>query len=633
MKLQQPTKYIKMNRTFKSLLAKGIDSSVAQNIVDAEFNLSTLSSCSSSKLKILGVTDEIKNKIFDSRPPVPNEIIDNLLYKSRRTCCVCRETERSIIIHHIEEWSESKSNEESNLVVLCLLHHDEAHSKKELSQNLTTERIKAAKIKWEKEVLILDKEILENTNIDPETIKKSLNDLSSQSTVDAKRNQIKKWYDNFKIDSKLKNVLIVIIEHKQETILALEKKIKAESNSDYAKALKNLKSFLEKSDAEQIKDNYFKFTEQQKKENIELLIISIDASKQLFAFQEIIDLYEELTKMEPTAENYFSLGVYLQKLNYFDKALKNYEEALKIYREFAIENPKKYLPYVAMTLHNLALIQKARNKFYLALENYKEALKIYRKLAIENPKTYLPNIATSLNNIAILQMDENEFSKALGNYKEALKIRRKLAIENPKKYLPYVASTLNTLAILRKDQKYFNKALKIHKEALKIRRKLAIENPRAYSFDLSSTLTNLAILQKNQKHFEKALRNHEEALTIKRELAEKNPRIYLPHVAISLFNLAVLQHTENKFPQALSNYEEALRMSRGFAIENPKVYLPDVAKTLRNLAVLQHTKNKFPQALENYEEALKIYRELAKENPKVYSPYIPDILNNLEILP
>ena len=175
-----------MNRTFKSLLAKGIDSSIAQNIVDAELNLSTLSSCSSTELNELGVTDEIKDKIFDSRPSIPDEIIDNLLYKSRRTCCICREMERSIIIHHIKEWSESKSNEESNLVVLCLLHHDEAHSKKELSQNLTSKRIKAAKIKWENEVLALDKEILESNFKELEATTKQLFELK------------KKWYNFLK---------------------------------------------------------------------------------------------------------------------------------------------------------------------------------------------------------------------------------------------------------------------------------------------------------------------------------------------------------------------------------------------------------------------------------------------------
>lgn len=175
-----------MNRTYKTLIAKGIDSLVARKIVDSRLNLSTLSSCSSLQLMELGITDKIKDKLFDSRPPIPEEIIDNLLYKSRRTCCICRESERSIIIHHIEEWSESKSNEESNLVVLCLLHHDEAHTKKELSQNLTPDRIKAAKTKWENDVLTLDKEILEIDFKELEATTKQLFELK------------KKWYNFLK---------------------------------------------------------------------------------------------------------------------------------------------------------------------------------------------------------------------------------------------------------------------------------------------------------------------------------------------------------------------------------------------------------------------------------------------------
>ena len=150
-----------MNNTFKSLLSKGISSDIAQRITDSGYNLSTLSACSEKELENLGVDKSLKNQIFDSkRPSIPDNITNNLLYKSRRTCCICRDSNRSIIIHHIKEWSESKSNEENNLVVLCLHHHDEAHTKRELSQNLTPERILEGKKRWEKEVEKLDKEIL-----------------------------------------------------------------------------------------------------------------------------------------------------------------------------------------------------------------------------------------------------------------------------------------------------------------------------------------------------------------------------------------------------------------------------------------------------------------------------------------
>ncbi|MCD8450379.1 HNH endonuclease [Tenacibaculum dicentrarchi] len=151
-----------MNKTFTSLLSKGINSRIAKNVVDSGYNLSTLSSCSKTTLDQLGINEALKHLIFNSkRPPIPKKIINNLLHKSRRTCCICRNNERSIIIHHIDEWSDSKSNEENNLVVLCLIHHNEAHTKREFTQNLTSEKIRASKEIWEKKVNELDKLILE----------------------------------------------------------------------------------------------------------------------------------------------------------------------------------------------------------------------------------------------------------------------------------------------------------------------------------------------------------------------------------------------------------------------------------------------------------------------------------------
>jgi hypothetical protein len=147
-----------MSKTLNALLSKGIDSEKAMNIVKAGYTIQSLATCGSEKLKLIGIDKKDIELIYSkSRPSIPDEILDNLLYKSRRTCCICREKEKSIIIHHLIEWHESRSHSEDNLVVLCLYHHDEAHTKKELSLNLTPERIKNAKIKWEAEIETLDK--------------------------------------------------------------------------------------------------------------------------------------------------------------------------------------------------------------------------------------------------------------------------------------------------------------------------------------------------------------------------------------------------------------------------------------------------------------------------------------------
>ena len=150
-----------MNPTYKSLIAKGISSDIANKVIDKNHTLKSLSALSANELLEFGISDLLKNQIFDSnRPPIPDNIIYNLFYKSKRTCCICRDSNRSIVIHHIKEWSKSKSNEENNLVVLCVQHHDEAHTKKEHSQNLTSQYIISAKNKWEDEVKNTDNQLL-----------------------------------------------------------------------------------------------------------------------------------------------------------------------------------------------------------------------------------------------------------------------------------------------------------------------------------------------------------------------------------------------------------------------------------------------------------------------------------------
>ena len=71
--------------------------------------------------------------------------MNKVLFESRYTCCVCRDRSGGIIVHHIEKYSESHSHDEDNLVVLCLNHPGEGHTKRELGIHLTPDRLPAAK--------------------------------------------------------------------------------------------------------------------------------------------------------------------------------------------------------------------------------------------------------------------------------------------------------------------------------------------------------------------------------------------------------------------------------------------------------------------------------------------------------
>lgn len=147
-----------MNKnTVNSLLARGIDSSLANALAAKKHTLGALKQMSRQDLLALGLNESQVTQLHsEPRPPIPESRLLKVLHKNRRTCCVCRDASRPIIVHHISEWSISRSHEESNLAVLCLEHHDLAHTKKQLSQNLTEAEITSSKNKWETDVLKLD---------------------------------------------------------------------------------------------------------------------------------------------------------------------------------------------------------------------------------------------------------------------------------------------------------------------------------------------------------------------------------------------------------------------------------------------------------------------------------------------
>lgn len=148
------------DRTVVALLSRGIDSSTATSLKDRGITVSALSTMTTVELSDLGLTDaQIELLHADGRrPPIPLDTVYELLFRSRSTCCHCRRYGRPYIIHHIEEWSRSRSHEMENLVVLCLNCHGEAHTKHDISRNLTGDVLLEMKKRWLRFVAEADRE-------------------------------------------------------------------------------------------------------------------------------------------------------------------------------------------------------------------------------------------------------------------------------------------------------------------------------------------------------------------------------------------------------------------------------------------------------------------------------------------
>jgi hypothetical protein len=79
-----------------------------------------------------------------ARKPIPSKLKLKVMYDSQYACAICQQ--RGCHLHHIDE--NHSNNQEENLIFLCNLHHDEAHTKHQLSQNLSEQALRDAKQKW-----------------------------------------------------------------------------------------------------------------------------------------------------------------------------------------------------------------------------------------------------------------------------------------------------------------------------------------------------------------------------------------------------------------------------------------------------------------------------------------------------
>ena len=262
-----------------------------------------------------------------------------------------------------------------------------------------------------------------------------------------------------------------------------------------------------------------------------------------FALQLVDDLYDAYQnhrtvrfanigsiELNDIAGTYYNLGYYLRNINHFKEAEKEYQEALKIYRDLAAKSPDAYQPYVAGTLNNLALLHADTNQLEPAEKEYQEALKIYRDLAAKSPDAYQPYVAGTLNNLALLHSDTNQLELAEEEHQEALKIRRGLAAKTPDAYLPGLAVTLNNLAVLHKNTNQPKLAEEEYQESLKIRRDLAAKSPDAYLPYVAQTLYNMALLYIDTDDLETAETMAQESLEKYKIMAKISHAAFDPYV-------------------------------------------------------------------------------------------------------
>jgi len=115
-------------------------------------------------------------------------------------------------------------------------------------------------------------------------------------------------------------------------------------------------------------------------------------------FEQTCEYFAESLRALRTTDNLFAYAYFLKEHYQLDQANLFYTEVLEICRNLGD------LLNVANTLNNLANLHSDKNERLIAEQEYQEALQIRRELAVENPRSFLPDVAMTLINLSIFYL-------------------------------------------------------------------------------------------------------------------------------------------------------------------------------------------------------------------------------------
>lgn len=74
---------------------------------------------------------------------IPPEVVDRMMVKCGRRCCICKRFRSTKLqVHHILEREHGGTNDEDNLIVTCLPCHSDVHTKTPFARRFSREELK-----------------------------------------------------------------------------------------------------------------------------------------------------------------------------------------------------------------------------------------------------------------------------------------------------------------------------------------------------------------------------------------------------------------------------------------------------------------------------------------------------------
>ncbi len=184
------------------------------------------------------------------------------------------------------------------------------------------------------------------------------------------------------------------------------------------------------------------------------------------------------------------IGACHYTLGRLDDALTNYEESVRLAKQFADKEGR------AAALGNIGVIYGVRGEPDKALKYFEATLAQGREIGDKKV------VAASLGNIGLIYHGMGEFDRALRSHEEALAIAREIG------YKQSVANCLGNIGNLYHAKREPDKAFKCHEEALAIAREIRDQQ------GVAGSLCNIGIIHATRGEPDKALKCIAESLML-----------------------------------------------------------------------------------------------------------------------
>ena len=261
---------------------------------------------------------------------------------------------------------------------------------------------------------------------------------------------------------------------------------------------------------------------------------------------------------------------------HYDKAIRQYQEAMEINRQLKKEDQ------VAIQMNNIGLVFFAWGRYDKAIENYEKALDIHNRLGYE------AEAAVALNNIGGVYSAWGRREQALEYFYKALEIDQRLGNEAE------VAIRLNNIGEVYFHLEQPNRALKSFRQALAINNRLGKEAQAALQ------LNNIGEIFRSRGQYDEAMARYEKALEINRRFGRE------VEVAGNLNNISMIYKARGQYDKAIKYFKKTVRINKRL---NRTVQL---AAGFDNIGISYFSIQQYDKAAKNFLQAVKIKETLRK---------------------